>query len=59
MSELTIKTEFAEVVNLIKSSRHKALQAVNAELITIIGKSANTSATVSQTKRGENQLSRS
>jgi predicted nuclease of restriction endonuclease-like (RecB) superfamily len=35
MSELTIKTEFAEVVNLIKSSRHKALQAVNAELINL------------------------
>jgi hypothetical protein len=29
MSELTIKTDFAEVVNLIKTSKYKALQAVN------------------------------
>ena len=35
MSELTIKTEFAEVVVLIKTSRYKALQTVNAELINL------------------------
>jgi len=35
MSELIIKTEFTEVVNLIKQSRYKALQAVNSELINL------------------------
>ncbi len=35
MNELTIKTEFAEVVDLIKTSRYKALQTVNAELINL------------------------
>ena len=35
MSELTIQTKFTEVVNLIKQSRYKALQAVNSELINL------------------------
>jgi predicted nuclease of restriction endonuclease-like (RecB) superfamily len=35
MSNLITQTEFTEVVNLIKSSRYKALQAVNSELINL------------------------
>lgn len=35
MSDLITKPEFAEVVNLIKTSRYKALQAVNSELINL------------------------
>ncbi len=35
MSELIIQTKFTEVVNLIKQSRYKALQAVNSELINL------------------------
>ena len=35
MSKLTIQTEFTEVVNLIKQSRYKVLQAVNSELINL------------------------
>jgi predicted nuclease of restriction endonuclease-like (RecB) superfamily len=35
MSKLITQTEFTEVVNLIKTSRYKALQAVNSELINL------------------------
>lgn len=35
MTDLISKPEFAEVVNLIKTSRYKALRAVNAELINL------------------------
>ena len=35
MSKLNIKTEFTEVVNLIKKSRFAAMQAVNSELINL------------------------
>ncbi len=35
MSDLITKPEFSEVVSLIKTSRYKALQAVNSELINL------------------------
>lgn len=35
MSDLTIQTNFVEVVNLIKKSKFTAMQAVNAELINL------------------------
>ncbi len=35
MDELTLKTDFSEVVNLIKKSRYQAMQAVNAELMNL------------------------
>lgn len=35
MNEITLKTDFTEVVNLIKKSRFQAMQAVNAELINL------------------------
>lgn len=35
MSEIIVQTEFTEVVNLIKKSRFRALQAVNSELVNL------------------------